>query len=104
MLNLALEPTPDVLGGTIARRKKGAVIVGFALETSDLVDGARAKLEQKQLDLVVANDVTEPGAGPEVATNRVALVTMGGVEQLPLMGKDDVAEAVLERVAALLAR
>ena len=52
----------------------------------------------------MANDATEAGAGPEVLTNRVALVTKDGVEQLPLMGKDDVAEAVLDRVAALLSR
>jgi phosphopantothenoylcysteine decarboxylase/phosphopantothenate--cysteine ligase len=102
--SLALEPTPDVLGGTALRRRSGALVVGFALETGDLVAGARRKLEEKQLDLVVANDATEPGAGPEVLTNRVALVTKDGVEQLPLMGKDDVAEAVLDRVAALLSR
>ena len=102
--SLALEPTPDVLGGTALRRRSGALVVGFALETGDLVDGARRKLEEKRLDLVVANDATEDGAGPEALTNRVALVTKDGVEQLPLMGKDDVAEAVLDRVAALLSR
>jgi phosphopantothenoylcysteine decarboxylase/phosphopantothenate--cysteine ligase len=102
--SLALEPTPDVLGGTALRRRSGALVVGFALETGDLVDGARRKLEEKRLDLVVANDATEAGAGPEALTNRVALVTKDGVEQLALMGKDDVAEAVLDRVAALLSR
>jgi phosphopantothenoylcysteine decarboxylase/phosphopantothenate--cysteine ligase len=103
-LTVALEPTPDVLAATAGRRRSGALVVGFALETGDMVAGARRKLEQKQLDLVVANDATEAGAGPDVATNRVAFVTRDGVEQLPLMGKDEVAEAVLERIAALLPR
>jgi len=103
-LRLDLEPTEDVLSGTAARRKKGAVVVGFALETEDLVASARAKLESKRLDLIVANDATEPGAGPEVPTNRVTLVGRDGAEALPLMSKDEVAAAVLDRVQRLLSR
>ena len=103
-LRLDLEPTEDVLSGTTARRKKGAVVVGFALETEDVVASARAKLESKHLDLIVANDATEPGAGPEVGTNRVTLVGRDGAEALPLMSKDEVAAAVLDRVQRLLSR
>jgi phosphopantothenoylcysteine decarboxylase/phosphopantothenate--cysteine ligase len=102
-LTLELEPTEDVLLGTLGRRKDGAVMVGFALETGDAVAGAREKLASKRLDMVIANDATEPGAGPEVRTNRVAIVTAGAVEQLPRMSKEDVAAEVLDRVAQVLA-
>ena len=101
-LKLELTPTADILAGTAGRRKKGAVIVGFALETGDAVAGARAKLTSKQLDLVVANDATEPGAGPEVHTNRVTIVSRTGVEPLPLLEKAEAAEAILDRVQVLL--
>ena len=103
-MKLELEPTADILAGTAARRKKGAVIVGFALETGDAVAGAQAKLKAKQLDLVVANDATEPGAGPEVPTNRVTIVSRTGVEPLPLLEKEEAAEAILDRVQVLLSR
>jgi phosphopantothenoylcysteine decarboxylase / phosphopantothenate---cysteine ligase len=99
---LSLEPTDDVLLGTVPRRKPGAVVVGFALETGAAAAKAREKLRRKQLDLVVANDATEPGAGPGVATNRVTLVSEGGEIELPLQGKDTVAEAILDRVAELI--
>ena len=101
-LAVPVEPTDDVLLSTLTRRKPGAVVVGFALETGDAVAKARAKLRRKGLDLIVANDATEPGAGPEVATNRVTLIGAGGETALPLLGKDEVAEAILDRVASLL--
>lgn len=101
-LDIRLEPTPDVLQATTQRRKKGAVVIGFALETGDLEAAAREKLAEKRLDLVVANHATEPGAGPEVATNRVTIVSRNGAERLPLMSKEAVAESILDRVAVLL--
>jgi phosphopantothenoylcysteine decarboxylase/phosphopantothenate--cysteine ligase len=103
-LKLDLEPTHDILAESISRRRKTAVVVGFALETGDAVASAQAKLKAKQLDLVIANDATEPGAGPEVPTNRVTVVGKGGVETLPLMRKEEVAEAILDRVQELLSR
>lgn len=103
-LRVELEPTADILGGTIQRRKKGAVLVGFALETGDAVAGAQAKLKAKRLDLVIANDATEPGAGPEVPTNRVTVVSADGAEPLPLLSKEEAAEAILDRVQVLLSR
>ena len=100
---LDLEPTPDILLATRNARRPGAVIVGFALETGDPVPSARDKLARKGLDLVVANDATEAGAGFGVPTNRVTLVDRtGGAEALPLLGKDEVAEEILDRVAGLL--
>ena len=101
--SIELEPTPDVLLETRDARRPGAVIVGFALETGDPVASATEKLRRKGLDLVVANDATEPGAGFGVATNRVTLVSSAGAEPLPLQSKTEVAEAILDRVEALLA-
>lgn len=100
---LDLEPTPDVLLETRDARRPDAVVVGFALETGDPVPSATEKLRRKRLDLVVANDATEPGAGFGVATNRVTLVSDEGAEPLPLLSKAEVAEAILDRVEALLA-
>lgn len=95
--------TVDILAATVGCRRPGAVIVGFALETDDLERNARAKLEAKQLDLVVANDAREPGAGFAVDTNRVTLIGRDGAgEALPLMSKQDVAEIILDRIEALL--
>jgi phosphopantothenoylcysteine decarboxylase/phosphopantothenate--cysteine ligase len=99
---IALEPTPDVLLSTRDARKPGAVIVGFALETRDAVAYGRGKLVAKSLDMVVVNDATEQGAGFGVDTNRVTLVTANGDEPLPLMSKRDVADAILDRVEAML--
>ena len=102
-LSVALTPNADILAGTRALRREGAVIVGFALETTDLEANARRKLSAKELDLIVLNDATEPGAGFGVDTNRVTLLARdGSSEALPLMPKSDVADAILDRVARLL--
>jgi phosphopantothenoylcysteine decarboxylase/phosphopantothenate--cysteine ligase len=104
---LALERTPDVLS-EVAVRWAGTgfprVVVGFAAETENVVENAREKLAAKNLDLIVANDVTLPGAGFGAETNRVVLVGREGEpDELPLQSKAAVAELVLERVVRLLA-
>ncbi len=100
---LALASTPDILTVTRPARRPGAVIVGFALETHDAVAAGRAKREAKGLDLVVVNDIREPGAGFGVETNRVTIVSEGGrVEELPLMSKAAVADALIDRIETLL--
>jgi len=102
-LGLTLAPTPDILRSTSDRRRPGSVVVGFALETNDAVRNGRAKLDAKRLDLIVVNDVTEPGAGFEVDTNRVTLLDRDGAEEeLRLMSKRDVADVILDRVERLL--
>ncbi len=106
-LTLRLERTPDILAA-VARRRAGTgfprVVVGFAAESQDLLENARAKLEAKGLDLIVANDITAPDAGFAAETNRVVLLDReGGVEMLPLMSKAAVAGAVLDRVTRILA-
>ncbi len=101
-LSLTLATTVDILRATADARKPGSLVVGFALETSELLANARAKLIAKGLDLVVANDATEAGAGFGVDTNRVTLVGRDGAERpLPLMSKVDVAGAILDRVEQL---
>ncbi|MBI2614784.1 MAG: hypothetical protein HYW52_03715 [Gemmatimonadetes bacterium] len=99
---LALEPTPDILETTKPFRRKGAVIVGFAFETGEKAARAKRKLTSKGLDLLVVNRADEPGAGAEVETNRVTLLSANGERELPLMSKRDVAEQVCEAVEALL--
>jgi phosphopantothenoylcysteine decarboxylase/phosphopantothenate--cysteine ligase len=101
---LELRETPDILRSTLGARRAGAVVVGFALETDDLVANARRKLEAKVLDIVVLNAANEPGAGFGVETNRVTILRRGQAapEELPLQHKRDVAEAILDRVEELL--
>jgi len=98
-LTLELERTPDILADLGARRGDSArpVLIGFAAQTGDPVAAARAKLAHKRVDLVVANDVTKPGAGFDVETNEVTLVTAAGVEPLPRMAKTAVAAVILDR-------
>jgi phosphopantothenoylcysteine decarboxylase/phosphopantothenate--cysteine ligase len=105
-LSLTLEPNPDVLAGLGAqRRERGAalpVLVGFAAETRDTIGYARAKLAAKGCDVVVANDVTEPGAGFAVDTNRVVLVDATSETPVPAGPKTEVAHRILDRVASLV--
>jgi phosphopantothenoylcysteine decarboxylase/phosphopantothenate--cysteine ligase len=104
-LAIPMEPTVDILSATRDERRAGSVIVGFALETGDALAKGRAKLERKDLDLIVVNDALEPGAGFEVDTNRVALLDRDGAAQiLPLQSKRDVAEAILDAVERSLGR
>ena len=98
-VTLVFEPTADVLMATRAQRKPGAVVVGFALETGNAVEKAKAKLVRKGLDFIVANDASEAGAGFEVETNRVTVLDAGGGQfEVPLADKATVAERILDRV------
>lgn len=103
---LSLEPTEDILGAVVEYREENGdpeVIVGFAAESHDLIDNAQAKLREKLLDLVVANDITAADAGFAADTNRVMFIDRDGqVEELPLLSKAEVSERVLERVVDLL--
>ena len=100
-LTLELEATPDVLASL--QRPKGCVVIGFALETGNGLARARQKLQDKSLDFVVLNDALEPGAGFEVTTNRVTVLSKGGGQvDLPLLPKRDVAERILDAVEEAL--
>ena len=100
-LTLELEENPDVAAALGAAKRPGQVFVGFAAETNDVLSHARGKLEHKRLDMIVANDVTRPGAGFDVDTNIVTLLTQDGCQELPVMSKDAVADRILDRVLAL---
>lgn len=102
---VVLEKTADILADIVEERTRSgspAVIVGFAAESQDLLVNARAKLESKGVDLLVANDITAPDAGFEVDTNRVTLLDASGALELPLLSKAAVAEEVLDRVITIL--
>ncbi len=95
---LDLVKNPDILG-ELGRIKGERVLVGFAAETESLMENAARKLAEKNLDLVVANDIGQEGAGFNVDTNIVKLLYRGGkLEELPLMGKDELADVILDRV------
>lgn len=99
-LTLELVKTPD----TLAEVKGNFIRVGFAAESEDLIKNARKKLAGKQLDMIVANDITSAGSGFDVDTNKVTLIDRNGkMEDLPLMSKRQVADRILDRVARLLA-
>jgi len=99
-LTLELVRTPDIL----AEVKGSLLKVGFAAESGDIVANARRKLEAKQLDIIVANDITAADSGFDVDTNKVTLISREGkVEDLPLLTKRGVADRVLDRVVGLLA-
>jgi len=100
-LTVELEATPDILGSL--ERRKGMVVVGFALETGNGLAHARSKMQNKALDYVILNDATEPGAGFEVTTNRVTILGRNGKQvDLPLLSKRDVADRILDVVEEAL--
>jgi phosphopantothenoylcysteine decarboxylase / phosphopantothenate---cysteine ligase len=102
---LHFEMTPDILSELVTRRGTGQVIVGFAAETNDVAENALKKLRGKDVDLLVVNDVSAPGVGFEHATNEVVLLGRDEVaETVSLRSKEDVAMAILARVAALLSQ
>lgn len=99
---LTLMRTEDILQGIAGKAPAGMIRVGFAAETRDVASHARKKLADKGLDLIVANDVTDPEAGFEKATNRVVLIGREGPDEaLPVLPKTQVADIILDRVVAL---
>ena len=96
---ITLVATPDILSETRAQRRRGMVVVGFALETDDGLANAQRKLDVKDLDLVVLNNALEEGSGFEGDTNRVTIIRRdGNAESLPLLTKSEVADVILDRV------
>jgi phosphopantothenoylcysteine decarboxylase/phosphopantothenate--cysteine ligase len=102
-LTLELERTTDILAELGKRRASGELpvgqyICGFSMETKDLIENSRAKLEKKNCDMIVANNLKEQGAGFGHDTNKVTLITKDGNEELELMSKQDVAKAIIDRI------
>jgi len=101
-LSLELEPTADILAGLAGARRDGQILIGFAAEHGgDFVTRAREKLERKGIDAVVVNDVSDAAIGFDSADNEVTIVSREGEERLPRGSKRRVADAILDRVAAL---
>lgn len=104
-LTITLERTPDILAdlGRLPSRAGGTpLLVGFAAETGEVVAKARAKRARKQIDLIVANDVSRSDAGFDVETNAVTIVSAAETEEIPLQSKSEVAAVILDRVERLL--
>jgi phosphopantothenoylcysteine decarboxylase/phosphopantothenate--cysteine ligase len=102
-LTLKLGPTQDIALAAKDLRRAGAVTLGFALETEDLEENAQEKLEAKGFDLIAANPALEEGVGFEADKNRVTVLdAQGGVEELPVLPKEEVAERLLDRISAFL--
>lgn len=100
-MTFTLVENPDVAATLGKAKRSGQVFVGFAAETNDVLAHARDKLARKNLDMIVANDVTRPGAGFDVDTNIVTLITKDGQKALPMMSKAEVAQRILDRALAL---
>ena len=100
-LTLHLVSTPDVARAVGQAKKPGQMLVGFAAETQNLTEHAMEKMRSKALDMIVANDVTQSGAGFDVDTNIVTLITRDRVRQLPLMKKTEAAEEILDEILHL---
>ncbi len=101
-LQIELTSTVDILA-EVGRDKGKLIVVGFAAEVENLAENAAAKLKSKNLDLIVANDISQLGVGPEVDTNQVTIIDRKGtVEELPLLPKTEVAAAILDRLELIL--
>ncbi|MFN2501026.1 MAG: bifunctional phosphopantothenoylcysteine decarboxylase/phosphopantothenate--cysteine ligase CoaBC [Pyrinomonadaceae bacterium] len=102
VMTLELKKTPDILAEVARNRSNGMLVVGFAAETNDVVEYGRSKMEKKGLDLVVVNDITQPGAGFNTDTNIVTILTRkSGDIALPLLAKREVADRVLDEIVKL---
>jgi phosphopantothenoylcysteine decarboxylase/phosphopantothenate--cysteine ligase len=100
-VELRLEPSPDILK-ELGQNKDGQWLVGFAAETEDLIANAQKKLHEKNLDMVVANNVAEDGSGFDGDTNIATIVDRtGATRSLPLMSKDDLADCIYDHYLAL---
>ena len=97
-LTLILTENPDIAKAVGEQKKPGQTLVGFAAETDNLRKNAKSKLEKKKLDMIVANDVTKPGAGFNVDTNIAVLITSDGSTEEPLQTKRQLAERILDKV------
>ena len=97
-LSLALERTEDILAYLGAHRREGQFLCGFSMETEHMIENSRAKLEKKNIDMIVANNLKQKGAGFGTDTNVVTLLTREETVELPMMSKEEVADALLDYI------
>jgi phosphopantothenoylcysteine decarboxylase / phosphopantothenate---cysteine ligase len=102
-LTLTLERTPDVLSNVAASRRNGLLVIGFAAETENMIDNARAKLRNKKLDAIVANDVTRHNSGFDSRTNAITIITAQNNDpvELPTLSKSEAADRILDVIVSL---
>ena len=101
-ITLTLERTPDVLSEVAAARSNGMLVVGFAAETENVLDNARTKLRNKNLDAIIANDVSRQNAGFDSADNAITIITKDEQAiELPLMSKTEAADRILDTITRL---
>ena len=97
-LSIELNRTDDIIGTLGKNKKDGLFLCGFSMETENMIENSKAKLEKKNLDMIVANNVKVQGAGFGTDTNVVTIITKDGVEELPMMSKEQVADQLLSRI------
>ena len=97
-MSIHLERTNDILGYVAENRPKGIFVCGFSMETKDMLENSKAKLDKKKLDMIVANNLKVEGAGFGTDTNVVTIITKDGIEELPIMSKQEVAGGILDRI------
>ena len=100
-LSVELERTEDILTWLGAHRRAGQILCGFSMETEHLLENSRAKLEKKKIDMIVANNLKQEGAGFGTDTNVVTLITKEKTEEFPMLSKEEVAERLLDRLLVL---
>lgn len=100
-LSVELERTEDILAWLGAHRREGQVLCGFSMETEHMLENSLAKLEKKKVDMIVANNLRQEGAGFGTDTNVVTFLTKKGAEELPLLSKEEVADRLLDRLIEL---
>jgi phosphopantothenoylcysteine decarboxylase/phosphopantothenate--cysteine ligase len=101
-LSIPLKRTQDILKHLGEHRRPGQVLCGFSMETRDMVENSRAKLEKKHLDMICANNLKVSGAGFGTDTNVMTVITREGTEELPLMSKEAAAARIIDIAARLL--
>ena len=97
-MSIPLERTKDIIGTLGNNKRDGLFLCGFSMETEHMLDNSKVKLTKKNLDMIVANNVKVAGAGFGTDTNVVTVITKDAVEELPMMSKEEVADALLDRI------
>ena len=103
-MSIPLERTPEILTWVSQNRHEGLFVCGFSMETQNMLENSRAKLQKKHLDMIVANNLKTQGAGFGVDTNVVTILTQQETRELPLMGKNQVAQKLLDSIKANIAK
>ena len=97
-MSIPLERTQDILEYLGTHRKENQFICGFSMETENMLENSRSKLEKKNIDMICANNLKQPGAGFAGDTNVVTLITKDGENSLPLLSKDETADRILDSI------